>query len=621
MDLKKIINKIQNLHPEFSYEEIEEICLEYLVQFSDKTKESTKEKSLKRYLSKEFWVKWEESEEEKEFDKKNSLTSIPRYLFNYTNKKSADYIITIKWLSKQLWTTILFEDTDLRIKPQDKIALIWKNWAWKSTFLKILLNPSLADKWEIEILKDLKIWFLSQDLFRESRERTVINEMLTTFPKITKTVERLNEIKLLLNKEQWDSIALLEEQSELIEWMLMNEAYQKYDLQKEILKYFWFTNEQMNFKISQLSWGEQTKVQIAKFLIQDVDLLILDEPTNHLDIEWIMFIENFCKMRNKALICISHDRKFLESAFTKTIEIKNKKLNLYYCWYKDYLIEKKKNEEIYLKNYTAQQKYLQQQERFIERFRYKSTKASQVQSRIKMLDKMDKLSAPEEEIQTQTPNLQVKRRLPETLVKLSELSVGYWNNTLVCLPKELEITKAMKIGIIGKNWVGKTTLLKTILWELKPLYWWIWIHEKVSIWFYSQIADDLDFNATISEELIGPWVSYREMMAYLWALRIDQEKADQKIGLLSWWERSKVALAKMLLAHPDIVVMDEPTNHLDLSSKEAVKEMLEWFNGVSLIVSHDRDFLEATTEILRVIKEWKLTVFHSFERGFNEIIN
>jgi len=224
-------------------------------------------------------------------------------------------------------------------------------------------------------------------------------------------------------------------------------------------------------------------------------------------------------------------------------------------------------------------------------------------------------------MQTHAPNLQVKRRLPETLVKLSELSVWYWNTTLVSLPKELEITKAMKIGIIGKNWVGKTTLLKTILWELKPLYWWIRIHEKVSIWFYSQIADDLDFNATISEELIGPWVSNREMMSYLGALRIDQEKADQKIGSLSWWERSKVALAKMLLSHPDIVVMDEPTNHLDLSSKEAVKEMLEWFNWVSLIVSHDRDFLESTTEILRVIKEWKLTVFHSFDRWFNEIIN
>jgi len=415
-------------------------------------------------------------------------------------------------------------------------------------------------------------------------------------------------------------VALLEEQWDLIEWMLMNEAYQKYDLQKEILKYFWFTKEQLNFRISQLSWGEQTKVQIAKFLIQDVDLLILDEPTNHLDIEGIMFIEEFCKMWNKALICISHDRKFLWSAFTKVIEIQNKKLNLYYCWYEDFLIEKKKNSEIYLKNYTAQQKYLQQQERFIERFRYKSSKASQVQSRIKMLDKMEFLDAPEDEIKTQAPNLQVKRRLPETLIKISELSVGYWNTVLVDLPKNIEITKAMKIGIIGKNGVWKTTLIKTLLWEIKPLYGDIRIHEKVKIGFYSQVADDLDFSLSIAEELIWPWVSYKEMMNYLWALRIDQEKADQKIGSLSWGERSKVALAKMLLSHPDIVVMDEPTNHLDLSSKEAVKEMLEGFNGVSIIVSHDRDFLEHTTELLWVIKDWKLVVFHSFERWFNEIL-
>jgi len=619
MELSEIIKKVQSRHPDFSYDEIAEVCFDYLVQFSDKTKETTKEKSLKRYLSKEFWVSREEQEDE-EFQSKTSFSSIPRYLFNYTNKKNADYIITIKWLSKQLGTTILFDNTDLRIKPQDKIALVWKNWAGKSTFLKILLDPTLADKGEIEILKDLKIWYLSQDLFRESRERTVLEEMMTTFPEVTKRVERLDEIKKLLDTEEWDWIALLEEQWEIIEWMLMNEAYQKYDLQKDILQYFWFTKEQMSFKISQLSWWEQTKVQIAKFLIQDVDLLILDEPTNHLDIEWIMFIEQFCKMWNKALICISHDRKFLWTAFTKVIEILNKKLNLYYCWYEDFLIEKKKNADIYLKNYTAQQKYLQQQERFIERFRYKSTKASQVQSRIKMLDKMDKLQAPEDEYQSHAPNLQVKRRLPETLVKLSELSVGYWNKILVNLPKELEITKAMKIWIIGKNWVWKTTLLKTILWEIKPLYWDVRIHEKVSIWFYSQIADDLDFSATITEELVGPWVSYKEMMSYLWALRIDQEKADQKIWLLSWWERSKVALAKMLLSHPDIVVMDEPTNHLDLSSKEAVKEMLAWFNGVSLIVSHDRDFLESTSELLRVIKDWNLTVFHSFDRGFNEIM-
>lgn len=619
MNLNEIIDQVYQLFPEFSREEIAELCFDYLAQFNDKTKESTKEKSLKKYLTKEFWIQREEENEEKS-QTFTSFSSIPRYLFSYTNKKNADYLITIKGLSKQLWSTILFDQAELRIKPDDKIALVGKNGAGKSTFLKILLNPELADHGEIEMLKDTKIWFLSQDLLWENRERIVIDEMKTTFPEVTKTVERLDEIKHLLETGEWDPIALIQEQGELIEWMIANEAYQKYDLQIEILKYFWFTSEQLQFPISKLSWGEQTKVQIAKFLLQDVDLLILDEPTNHLDIEGIMFIEKFCQMWNKALICISHDRKFLWSAFNKTIEIQNQKLELYYCGYEDFLKEKQKRAEIRLKNYTTQQKYLAQQERFIERFRYKSSKAAQVQSRIKMLDKMDVIQAPEELQTAHKPNLQVQRRLPETLIRISELSVGYGNQVLISLPRELEVTKTMKIGIIGKNGVWKTTLLKTLLGEIPALYWDVRIHEKIKIWFYSQIADDLDPQSTITQELVWPGVSYKEMMSYLWALQMDQEKAEQKILTLSGWERSKVALAKMLLAHPDIVVMDEPTNHLDLSSKDAVKEMLSEFNGVSIIVSHDRDFLESTCDLLRVIKDEKLTVFHSLDRGFEEIL-
>lgn len=619
MNLNEIIDQVYQLFPEFSREEIAELCFDYLAQFNDKTKESTKEKSLKKYLTKEFWIQREEENEEKS-QTFTSFSSIPRYLFSYTNKKNADYLITIKGLSKQLWSTILFDQAELRIKPDDKIALVGKNGAGKSTFLKILLNPELADHGEIEMLKDTKIWFLSQDLLWENRERIVIDEMKTTFPEVTKTVERLDEIKHLLETGEWDPIALIQEQGELIEWMIANEAYQKYDLQIEILKYFWFSNEQLHFPISKLSWGEQTKVQIAKFLLQDVDLLILDEPTNHLDIEGIMFIEKFCQMWNKALICISHDRKFLWSAFNKTIEIQNQKLELYYCGYEDFLKEKQKRAEIRLKNYTAQQKYLAQQERFIERFRYKSSKAAQVQSRIKMLDKMDVIQAPEELQTAHKPNLQVQRRLPETLIRISELSVGYGNQVLISLPRELEVTKTMKIGIIGKNGVWKTTLLKTLLGEIPALYWDVRIHEKIKIWFYSQIADDLDPQSTITQELVWPGVSYKEMMSYLWALQMDQEKAEQKILTLSGWERSKVALAKMLLAHPDIVVMDEPTNHLDLTSKDAVKEMLSEFNGVSIIVSHDRDFLESTCDLLRVIRDEKLTVFHSLDRGFEEIL-
>lgn len=618
MILDEYIQAVQQLHPEFSETEIQELCESYLAQFSAKTKPETKEKSLKKFLTREFGVQRKQPETDT-YQVQSAFSSLPKSLFQYTNKKAADYIITIKNLTKQIWQTDLFDDAELRIKPDDKIALIGKNGVGKSTFLKMLIDPTQIDHWDVEILKWTTIGYLSQDLFWASRDRKVIDEMMTSLPDVTRNYERLEQIKELLSSWSGDSIALIHEQTDLLDWMLLHDAYQKYDLQKNILQYFWFTKEQLEFTVSQLSWWEQTKVQIAKFLLQDVDVLILDEPTNHLDIEGIMFLEQFCQSWWKALICISHDKRFISSTFSKVVEIDHKKLNLYYGWYDDFLEQKQKNTELYMKNYMTQQKYLAQQERFIERFRYKASKASQVQSRIKMLDKIDRIDAPEQQSTAHGVALEVKRRLPETLIKLSDLQVWY-DQPLVTLPRNLEVHKQDKIGIIWKNWVGKTTLLKTLLGILPALQGSVWIHDKVTIWFYSQVAEELDYDATIQEELAGPWVNFKDIMAILGALLIPVEKATQKIATLSWGERSKVALCKMLLSQPDIIVMDEPTNHLDLYSKDAVKDMLAWFNGVSIIVSHDRDFLQSTSDLLWVVKNKELTVFHSMDRGFDEIM-
>lgn len=620
MQLSDFIQPIQSLHPEFTYQEVEELCNDYMAQFSTKTKEATKEKSLKKFITREFWVQRSEQAQDQDDTIPPAFSSIPKSLLQYTKKKNADYLITIKNLTKQIGKTELFEDAELRIKTDDKIAIIGKNGVWKSTFLKMLIHPEEIDHGEVEMIKGTKIWFLLQDIFRASRDRKVIDEMMTSLPEVTNNYQRLEEIKKMLASWVWDSIALIHEQAELLEWMLLHDAYQKYDLQKTILHYFWFSKEQLQFAVSQLSGGEQTKVQIAKFVLQDVDLLILDEPTNHLDIEWIMFLEQFCQAWSKALICITHDKKFLTNTFTKIVEIDHKKLHLYYGTYNDFVAQKQKNEEVYLKNYESQQKYLAQQERFIERFRYKASKSAQVQSRIKQLEKLDIIDAPENQATAHGVALDVKWRLPETLIKLTDLEVWYANHTLIRLPKNLEVHKKEKIGIIGKNGVGKTTLLKTILDMIPAISGKIWIHDKVSVWFYSQVAEDLDFDATIKEELAWTWVNFKEIMSILWALLISLEKVDQKIGTLSGWERSKVALTKMLLSHPDIIVMDEPTNHLDIYSKAAIADMLASFNGVSIIVSHDRDFLESTTEMLRVIKDQTLTVFHSMDRGFAEIM-
>lgn len=628
MNLEECINTVIHYHPEFSYEEVEELCLDYLSQFKKKTKEESKLKSLKKYLNKEFWLDLFKDELlwTHEYDYYSSieqpkitpLKSIPKSYFQW-KQDNKDYILKLTGFSKQLGKTILFENADLKIKYWDKIALIWKNWAWKSTLLKMIIWKENIDQWLLEIPKWIKIWFMSQDIFRESKDRLLKDEMLTALPDITAKANRLDEINELLKSDPENSIELVEEQNELIQRMINNDWYQKYWLQTEILKYFWFTKNQLELKISQLSWWEQTKVQIAKFLLQEVDLLILDEPTNHLDIEWIMFLQRFCELRQKTLICISHDKKFLNSSFQKIVEISNKKLFEYKWNYDDFIAQKEKNHEIQMKNYVAQQKYLEQQEKFIERFRYKATKASQVQSRIKLLDKMEKIEMPENDITTRNITFKLHERLPNFIMELDELSIWYWSNTLVSLPKKIEITKDMRIWIIWKNWIWKTTLIKTILWEINPLYWWVQVHDNLKIWSYSQALDELDYENTILKEIVWPWISIKDARSLLGSLLIDNEKMDQKIWTLSGWEKAKVALTKMLLSQPQIIIMDEPTNHLDLWSKETIKNMLTEFNWVSIIVSHDRDFLEWTSNLLRVLSNWQMEVYHDLERWFKAL--
>ena len=616
------ITKILELNPDLTYAEVYELCSDYLLKFNKPTKEETKIKSLKKYLSKFFEIDLFEDETPKLEDIQpniSPLQSIPKQYFQERSWAKKDYIIKIHHLDKQIWKTVLFDDANLQLRFWDEVALIWKNWSGKSTFLKMLIWKEESWYGMIEIANWVKIWYLSQDLFWANDEHTVEEEMKTCFPDIKLAMERLEEIEKLLLDSNSDHHALIEEQTRLQDWLRKENGYQKRWMQVEILKYFWFSKAMLNFKIKQLSWWEQTKLQIAKFLIQEVDLLLLDEPTNHLDIEWIFFLQRFCELWWKTLICISHDKKFLNSCFNRVVEISQKKLNLYEWNYSDYLRQKEKNIEIQHKNFVAQQKYLQQQEAFITKFRYKASKAAQVQSRIKMLDKLDRIEAPENESAPKKINFKLSQRLPNLIMQIEWLTVWYPWKELVNLPNKIEITKEMHIWIIWKNWIWKTTLIKTILWELQPLHWSVKIHPELRIWSYSQVFEDLHPMDTVIEAIMWTWISYQDARAFLWALQIDVEKMDHKVSSLSWWEMAKVALTKMLLQKPHVIIMDEPTNHLDLWSKETIKMMLQWFNGVTLIVSHDRDFLEWTSNMLWWIWDNHLTVFHDLQRWFQEL--
>ena len=616
------ITKILELNPDLTYAEVYELCSDYLLKFNKPTKEETKIKSLKKYLGKFFEIDLFIDNEPKLENIQPSISplqSIPKQYFQERSLAKKDYIIKIHHLDKQIWKTILFDDANLQLRFWDEVALIWKNGSGKSTFLKMLIWKEDSWYWMIEIANWVKIWYLSQDLYWANDEHTVEEEMKTCFPDIALAMQRLEKIDDMLKDGNADHHSLIDEQWKLQDWLTKENGYQKRWMQIEILKYFWFSKAMLNFKIKQLSWWEQTKLQIAKFLIQEVDLLLLDEPTNHLDIEWIFFLQRFCELWWKTLICISHDKKFLNSCFNRVVEISQKKLNLYEWNYSDYLRQKEKNLEIQHKNYVAQQKYLQQQETFITKFRFKASKAAQVQSRIKMLDKLDRIEAPENESAPKKINFKLSQRLPNLIMQIEWLTVWYPWKELVTLPNKIEITKEMHIWIIWKNWIWKTTLIKTILGQLQPLHGSIKVHPDMRVWSYSQVFDDLHPDDTVIEAIMWTGISYQDARAFLWALQIDVEKMDHKVSSLSWWEMAKVALTKMLLQKPHVIIMDEPTNHLDLWSKETIKMMLQWFNGVTLIVSHDRDFLEWTSNMLWWIWDKHLTVFHDLQRGFQEL--
>ena len=592
--IQALINRVISVHPDFTYEEVDEVCQNYLNSITEKIKEETKIKRLIKYIEKEFEL--ESTKIEKISNRIYNLSTIPEYLFN-SKSEIVSSLVKISNLTKNIEQTELFVDAEMQINRQDKIALIGKNGAWKTTLLKMIIGHEWEYKWAIEKASWLKIGYLSQDLFWQDTKNTLQEEMLMIFPEITNKINRLHEIEY--DDNHWEESDAIKKYLREYDW------FRKYELQTEILKYFWFTDEQLNFNVLSLSGGEQTKVQIAKFLITEVDLLILDEPTNHLDIEGIIFLEKFCKVWKKAILSISHDVRFINNTSKKIIEISGKKLNNYPWGYDNYLIEKQARYDRQLKAHELQKKEIEEQEAWINRFRYTPSKSNSVQSRIKQIDKIERIQKPENESTVRAILVKTEKRLPEKVMEFKNLEIGY-KKPIIKIPGEILVRKDDKIGVIGRNGVGKTTLLKTILWELWALSGEIFINPDIIIGSYSQVLMELDGNVSIITELSKHHPNDTEIRSMLGGLLISGEKVDQTIKTLSGWERAKVALTKMLLKKPHLIIMDEPTNHLDLHSKNVIKHMLENFNGTSLIVSHDRDLLEHTSNKIWHIKEWVL---------------
>ncbi len=607
--LHELIERVCLAHPDFTYEEVELFCQSFLATITEKIKEETKMKRLMKYLEKEFDIE-NTLTKNKQYTSR-TIDTLPKNLL--TSKPTiASRLIKIEHLSKSIRHTELFENADLQINREDSIALIGKNGAGKTTLLKILVGIDDDYDGDLERASGLKIGYLTQDLFWKNKDHTLREEMLQVLPEITEKIHRLQEIE--------GSAGQRDEVSELKEYLTTNNGYERYDLQLRILTYFDFDENDFDRPVTQFSGGEQMKIQIAKFLIQEVDILILDEPTNHLDIEGIMFLEYFCQLWKKAIVCISHDVTFINNTCKKIAEISDKKFHIYVGNYDNYVREKQIRYESQLKHYEVQQREIEKQEKYINRFRYKASTAASVQSRIKMLDRMERIPEPSHEAQVKPIILKTSTHLPEKIMEISDLSIGY-NEEIVSIPYDITVTKRDKIGIIGRNGAGKTTFLKTLLGELKQLRGTVTINPSLIIGSYSQVLADLNPDATVMEELTKGYDKYQDIRTMLGGLLIQNEKWHQSIGTLSGGERAKVALTKMLLKKPHVIIMDEPTNHLDLHSKNAIQTMLENFNGTSIIVSHDRHLLMNTCQTIWLIQDGLMRIFHDPEVAWKNILS
>lgn len=622
---REIVEEILKVHGEFSAGELEEICQDFYDTIPKKIKEETKLKRVAKYMRSEFEMGEEKKTEEKNTvvnNKEYSLETLPKYLFEGKTKITSGLVNIIN-LAIYIGGEALFIDSNLKVNETDKVALIGKNWAGKTTLLKTILWKAgiLGDSktkffdlenmdGQIELAPGMKIGYLSQDLFWSDTSNTLRQEIQTILPNIVEKVERLEQIKN--DPEMWEEAQTLN--SQLVEI----DGFKKYTLLQEIHRYFGISDEHLDYNVLKLSGGEQTKIQIAKFLMGEVDILILDEPTNHLDIDGIVFLEHFCQVWKKAIICISHDVRFINNTCKRIAEISGNQIHNYQGNYDYYIEEKKERYDKQMRDYNNQQRDIETQVAYINRFRANSAKAASVQSRIKALDKIDVLRKPENEAVGKFIHIKSNMRLPEVIMKLKNIEVGY-QFPLVTLPEYIEVRKSDKIGIIGKNGSGKTTLLKTILGDIPALDGESDINERVKIGGYAQVLEWLDISNSILKELSKDHDNQQEIRTMLGWLLITGDKVDQTISTLSGWERAKVALAKMLLSAPDIIVMDEPTNHLDIHSKQVIKKMLQSFEWTTLIVSHDRDLLESVSNKLWLIKGMMLATYDEPEKGFREI--
>ncbi|HIY49192.1 MAG TPA: ABC-F family ATP-binding cassette domain-containing protein [Candidatus Barnesiella excrementavium] len=505
-------------------------------------------------------------------------------------------MISIEGLSVAFGGNTLFDNITYVINKRDRIALVGKNGAGKSTMLKIIAGLQAPTSGRVNMPKDLTVGYLPQQM-NLTDSRTVMQEAEQAFAHIFELqarIERMNtELAERTDYESDDYQELIERVSNANEQLsLIGAANYQAEIEKTLIG-LGFTRDDFNRNTSEFSGGWRMRIELAKLLLQRPDVLLLDEPTNHLDIESIQWLENFLATRANAVVLVSHDRAFIDNVTTRTIEISMGHIYDYQVNYSHYVVLRQERLEQQRRAYENQQKQIQDTEAFIERFRYKATKSVQVQSRIKQLAKLERVEV--DEVDTSHLNLKFPPAPRSGDYPVIAEGVGKsYGDHLVFADATFTIKRGEKVAFVGKNGEGKSTMVKCIMGEI-PFTGTLKIGHNVKIGYFAQnqaslLDESLTVFDTIDRVAVGDIRT--KIRDILGAFMFGGEASDKKVKVLSGGERTRLAMIRLLLEPVNLLILDEPTNHLDMRTKDVLKQAIRDFNGTVIVVSHDREFLD-----------------------------
>ena len=510
-------------------------------------------------------------------------------------------MISINGLTVAYGSFTLLDNLNFHISERDKIGLVGKNGSGKTTIMKLINGLQSPTSGSVDKPADLRIGYLPQ-IMEHHHGRTVMEETLTAFDSLAQIEKELNSVnEQLAERTDYESeeyLSLITRLNDLTDVMTVSQSEPAEVLAQKTLLGLGFRDEDFDRLTDTFSQGWNMRIELAKILLSEPDLLMLDEPTNHLDIESIEWLEDYLRNRKGSLLLVSHDRKFLDNVTNRTVEIMLGHIHDYRVPYSKYLQLRAERLAQQQAAYENQHKMIEKTEDFINRFRYKPTKSNQVQSRIKQLEKLERIEIDETDDVTLTVKFPPAPRAGDIIFKASDLTVGY-PGKVVFSDAQVEIRRGEKVAFIGRNGEGKTTLMRVINGELEPISGEAKVGYNVSIGYYAQNQEDvLDRNLTVWETLDNIAVGdirgkLRDILAQF---LFRGEDIDKKVSVLSGGERARLGMAKFMLQPYNVLALDEPTNHMDIKSKDILKQALKAYDGTLIVVSHDRDFLEGLVD-------------------------